>query len=258
MTKKVYTTDNELLKHGLASVPVAVLKDKRIGHLSARLYAVLCSYAWGKKEVCNPGLSKLSKDIGASVRTVIRALGPLKEAGYLDVKKGGDGKTNTYTILTKNRSAKIDTSEVSEVTKTAFRHDKPSHIEYNNEKNNKDNPAQQEAVAPDLDLEVLNTKKRTSKDLVIYFARCWETYKPHKDAGARFTICWGKYLTSMSRLLATDTPDDIKDLIDVFFTKSNKAWILHQPKTFELFYSKINLLKAEALSIAEGGNNGKV
>lgn len=63
-----------------------------------RVYAILCSFAYGKKKTCFPGLQKISEKMGRSIRTVQRTIKKLADRGLITVTRRGNTKTNFYTI----------------------------------------------------------------------------------------------------------------------------------------------------------------
>lgn len=89
---------NEALKHGFTQLPRYILKDKTLTFGARLTYAVLLSYAW-QEDSCFPGQSRMAKDLGTTDRSMRRFLIELKQAGYIDWRQQGLGKTNIYYIL---------------------------------------------------------------------------------------------------------------------------------------------------------------
>ena len=89
---------NEALKHGFTQIPNYVLKDKKLSFGARLSYAVLLSYAW-QEDRCFPGQDRMAKDLGRRREMINGYLQELKDAGYIDWKRRGLGKTNIYYIL---------------------------------------------------------------------------------------------------------------------------------------------------------------
>ena len=88
----------ETLKHGFTQLPRYILKDKTLSFGARLTYAVLLSYAW-QEESCFPGQARMAADLGTTDRSIRNFLLELKQAGYIDWKQQGLGKTNIYYIL---------------------------------------------------------------------------------------------------------------------------------------------------------------
>jgi hypothetical protein len=59
-----------------------VLIDNDLGVGEKALYSLLCSYA-DKYGVCNPGIERLSSELGVSGRTIIKYMGVLEKYGII-------------------------------------------------------------------------------------------------------------------------------------------------------------------------------
>jgi len=82
---------------GFTQVPNIVLEHQTLSAGAKLTYAMLLRYAW-QKDKCFPGQNRLAKDMGSSRRTVIRHIKELRESGYLETRKRGQGRTNVYIL----------------------------------------------------------------------------------------------------------------------------------------------------------------
>lgn len=92
--------------HGFTQVPNVVLRDTNLSPGAKLCYAMLLSYAW-QKDSCFPGQEALAKDTGISKRSTVRCMKELEEAGYLEKKRRGLGRTNVYTLRSRVEKAKV-------------------------------------------------------------------------------------------------------------------------------------------------------
>lgn len=83
---------------GFTQVPIVVLKADTISPGAKLAYAMLLHYAWAN-DYCFPGQERLSQDMGAGKRSVIRFMAELERAGYIAVKRRGLGQTNLYQLF---------------------------------------------------------------------------------------------------------------------------------------------------------------
>jgi DNA-binding GntR family transcriptional regulator len=58
---------------------------------------MLLSYAWNNNLVF-PGQERMAADIGSSQPTIARAIKELQLAGWLEIERRGQGKTNIYVL----------------------------------------------------------------------------------------------------------------------------------------------------------------
>jgi len=84
-------------RHGFTQVPNFILTNKQITVGAKLAYAMLLKYAW-TDDACYPGQQKLADDMGAGERSVRTYLKELEDAGFLEVKQRGLGKTNLYRL----------------------------------------------------------------------------------------------------------------------------------------------------------------
>ena len=84
--------------HGFTQVPNIILTDKSLSIGAKLTYAMLLKYAWSKDD-CFPGQQTLADDMGAGERSVRTYLKELEDAGFLEVKQRGLGKTNLYRLF---------------------------------------------------------------------------------------------------------------------------------------------------------------
>lgn len=82
---------------GFTQVPNCILKAKNISPGAKLCYSMLLKYAWHNNKVY-PGQKRLSEEMGAGERSVVRYMKELQREKYLDVKRRGQGKTNIYTL----------------------------------------------------------------------------------------------------------------------------------------------------------------
>jgi len=84
-------------RYGFTQVPNFMLVTKEISVGAKLAYAMLLKYAW-TDDACFPGQQKLADDMGAGERSVRTYLKELEDAGYLEVKQRGLGRTNLYRL----------------------------------------------------------------------------------------------------------------------------------------------------------------
>lgn len=84
-------------RFGFTQVPNFILTNDKISVGGKLAYAMLLKYAWADN-ACFPGQSTLAKDMGAGERSVRTYLKELEQAGFLEVKQRGLGKTNLYRL----------------------------------------------------------------------------------------------------------------------------------------------------------------
>jgi hypothetical protein len=72
-----------------------VLRDPRLSLGAKALYALLKSYAW-QDSTTHPGVKRMCRDAGCSDRTLKKFMDELVDAGLIEVKRRGQGKTNLY------------------------------------------------------------------------------------------------------------------------------------------------------------------
>lgn len=82
---------------GFTQVPNHVLRSKKISPGAKLTYAMLLSYAWNN-DYCFPGQARLSSDMGAGERSVVRHVQELETQGFIKIKRRGQGKVNIYEL----------------------------------------------------------------------------------------------------------------------------------------------------------------
>ena len=87
-----------VMEHGFTKVPNLLLRSSKLSNNAKIVYAKLLSYAW-ENQRCFPGQERMVEDIGTSQPTISRSLMELQKAGWLEIERRGQGKTNVY-ILT--------------------------------------------------------------------------------------------------------------------------------------------------------------
>lgn len=85
-------------RFGFTQVPNFILTNTMLSVGGKLAYAMLLKYAWSD-DACYPGQRKLAHDIGAGERSVRTYLKELEDAGFLEVKQRGLGKTNVYKLF---------------------------------------------------------------------------------------------------------------------------------------------------------------
>src|SRR5262245_58296034 len=82
---------------GFTQVPNMLLNDPTLSSNAKVAYAKLLSYAWHNNRVF-PGQDTMATDTGMSRPTVSRAITELRRAGWLEIRRRGQGKTNVYIL----------------------------------------------------------------------------------------------------------------------------------------------------------------
>jgi predicted transcriptional regulator len=90
---------------GFTQVPNILLKSKLSANAKV-VYAQLLAYAW-TNDKCYPGQVRMAEDIGTSQPTITRALQELEDAGWLQIERRGQGKTNIYTLTYVVNNARV-------------------------------------------------------------------------------------------------------------------------------------------------------
>jgi len=99
---------------GFTQIPNILLRTKTLSSQAKIVYAQLLSYAWTNDRAF-PGQERMGEDLGASRTTIYRALQELIEAGWLEVERRGQGKTNVYVlkyIVENSRKSKADVAKM--------------------------------------------------------------------------------------------------------------------------------------------------
>src|SRR5690348_17130023 len=88
------------MSYAFASVPRALVADRRVPHKAKSLYAVLTRYA-NKHRQAWPSQSTLAAEMDdCSTRTVERMVAALRDAGWITVERRWPGGPNRYTLQT--------------------------------------------------------------------------------------------------------------------------------------------------------------
>jgi DNA-binding transcriptional regulator YhcF (GntR family) len=82
---------------GFTQVPNILLNSLDLSANAKLAYAKLLSYAWHHDFVF-PGQERMAKEVGASRSVVNRAILELEKAGWLEIRRRGQGKTNLYVL----------------------------------------------------------------------------------------------------------------------------------------------------------------
>ncbi len=90
-------TDNPVVRGGFTQVPNFMLKNADLSIGARMTYAMFLSYAW-HNDSCFPGQERLAVDMAMSVSRVNEFIKELQSAGFIEVTRRGQGKTNIYKI----------------------------------------------------------------------------------------------------------------------------------------------------------------
>ena len=99
---------------GFTQIPNILLRTPDLSSQAKIVYAQLLSYAWSNDR-CFPGQERMGENLGASRTSIYRALQELQDAGWLEVERRGQGKTNIYVlkyVVDNPRKTKADVSKV--------------------------------------------------------------------------------------------------------------------------------------------------
>ncbi len=83
---------------GHTDIPNAVLLESRIEPMTRLCYAVVKSYAYGKKREAFPGQKAIAEQLGVRERSVRYYITDLEKLGLLTVEQRGQQQTNVYWI----------------------------------------------------------------------------------------------------------------------------------------------------------------
>lgn len=90
-------TLDPVTRGGFTQVPNFILRDPKLSIGAKVTYAMFMSYAW-HNDSCFPGQERLAQDMGMSVSRVNEFVKTLEAAGYLEIIRRGQGKTNIYKL----------------------------------------------------------------------------------------------------------------------------------------------------------------
>lgn len=93
----ILDTSDPAIQGGFTQVPNHILEDPDLSERAKLVYALFLRYAW-ENDFCFPGQETLAEHMGRSVSAVSKAITELKDAGYIEIKRPGQGKVNTYTL----------------------------------------------------------------------------------------------------------------------------------------------------------------
>ena len=91
----VITGADAVTASGFTQVPNAILRSDRISPGAKLVYAMLLSYAW-HEDYCFPGQDRLATDIGISRQSVNTQVKELGRAGFIAIRRQGQGRPNIY------------------------------------------------------------------------------------------------------------------------------------------------------------------
>lgn len=87
-------------QRGWTGVPNFILENDQISIGAKLTYAMLLKYL-REQDQCFPGQERLAKDMGSGLRSVVRYIAELEEAGLLEIKRRGQGRSNLYHVYMK-------------------------------------------------------------------------------------------------------------------------------------------------------------
>lgn len=87
--------ENKQMAGGTVPMPRFILGNKKLSSNAKLAYGALLHYAWSESK-CFPGLDDMMEFLGLSKPTIIKGLRELETAGYVEIKRWGQGKNNTY------------------------------------------------------------------------------------------------------------------------------------------------------------------
>jgi len=90
-------TLDPVARGGFTQVPNFILKNPELSVGAKVVYAMFLSYAW-HNDSCFPGQERLAEDMGMSVSRVNEFVKRLESAGFIEILRRGQGKTNLYKI----------------------------------------------------------------------------------------------------------------------------------------------------------------
>lgn len=82
---------------GFTQVPNILISNPELSAQAKIAYAKLLSYAWNNNMVF-PGLQTMASELGSGVSTISEAITELKNKGWVEVIRRGQGKTNVYKL----------------------------------------------------------------------------------------------------------------------------------------------------------------
>jgi len=90
-------TLDPVARGGFTQVPNFLLKNPDLSVGAKVTYAMFLSYAW-HHDSCFPGQERMAQDMGMSVSRVNEFIKALESAGFIEITRRGQGKTNFYKI----------------------------------------------------------------------------------------------------------------------------------------------------------------
>ena len=91
----ILETQDPVLLGGFTQVPNFILENEKLSFGAKVVYALFLRYSWHEAG-CFPGQDRLAKHMGCGRSTATRFVQELKTAGYLEIERRGQGKTNIY------------------------------------------------------------------------------------------------------------------------------------------------------------------
>ncbi len=82
---------------GFTQIPNFILRDSAVSVGAKVVYAMFLSYAW-HNDLSFPGQNRLAEDMGLTRPRVTQLVAELEKAGFVEIQRRGQGKTNIYTI----------------------------------------------------------------------------------------------------------------------------------------------------------------
>lgn len=99
-----------MLRGGFTQVPNLFLRDRHLSLGAKVTYALLLSFFWHNNAVF-PGQERLGEDMGMSTSRANEYVKELEKAGYIEITRRGQGKTNLYKLHTVVEKGKVSRSK---------------------------------------------------------------------------------------------------------------------------------------------------
>jgi DNA-binding MarR family transcriptional regulator len=99
-----------MLRGGFTQIPNLFLRERKLSLGAKVTYALLLSFFWHNNAVF-PGQERLGEDMGMSTSRVNEYVKELEKAGYIEITRRGQGKTNLYKLYVTVEKGKVSRSE---------------------------------------------------------------------------------------------------------------------------------------------------
>lgn len=95
-----------MLRGGFTQIPNVFLRDRKLSLGAKVTYSLLLSFFWHDNAVF-PGQERLAEDMGMSTSRANEYIKELEKAGYIEITRRGQGKTNLYKLHTVVEKGKV-------------------------------------------------------------------------------------------------------------------------------------------------------